>query len=581
VKIRCPHCGRAVTAPDQARDGRGRCASCGGIIDVAEAERVGLNPGDRLGGCRIEGLIGQGGLATVYRATQLSLDRPVALKVFAPRLARSSRFVERFAREVAALAKLSHPNIVRLFLTGIEDGTRYVATEYVDGESLREKLRREGRVALAEAVALVSQVIDGLETAHARGVLHGDIKPENILLTTDGAAKLSDFGLARLARLAAAADPDPGRPAEAEGPADPAPYAAPEQANDAASVGPRADIYALGVTLYEMITGQLPVGHFAPASRLVGRVPPALDRVIGQALARSPEERFGDVAELRDALTRAAARPAIPSVPRRAVRRQARRGSPSLLVAAIVLAALLAGAAFVLWRVRPADAPHVPPPSATAPASAKPLAAEREAPPPAHAAHTAPQPKAVATKHTPEPKPKPEPEPQPQPERPDRAPGRLLVFTGRPLTIEAEHPDDRIEPMQVARDQAASGDAFLWEPRKPGQNQWGDRKGRAVYYVRSHRAQRVRLWARVRAPNNSSNSFFLAVQRGRTTQGDLKEWHLGFHTRWAWVPFQARATARRGSRRATDLWLQRGLNSIIIAVRERGAGLDQIRIIAR
>ena len=135
--------------------------------------------------------------------------------------------------------------------------------------------------------------------------------------------------------------------------------------------------------------------------------------------------------------------------------------------------------------------------------------------------------------------------------------------------------------MAVRRDTTASGGAFLWEPRGPGQDQFSDRVARAVYYVRTDRDRWVQLWARVRTPDISHNSFFLAIEPGKRTDGDLKEWHFAVHDRWTWAPFDVRSRPDRGGRRPTPLRLRRGVSSIIIASRERGTALDRIRIVER
>ena len=154
----------------------------------------------------------------------------------------------------------------------------------------------------------------------------------------------------------------------------------------------------------------------------------------------------------------------------------------------------------------------------------------------------------------------------------------VLTFTGQPLTVEAEAAHLLYEPMQVERDPSASGNQFVWEPRKPDQGQFGDRNGRAVFYIRARETCTVHLWARVRSPDDAHNSFHVAIAPGRATRGRLREWHLPYHSEWTWAPYDAaRSTARR-NRRPVPMRLRAGLNSLIIAVRERATALDQIRI---
>jgi len=361
VSIKCPRCGKVLNAPDGTTAGQGRCPHCGGRVDLAKAERVGLQPGDVVGGCRVESLVGRGGMAAVYRATQLSLDRPVALKVLAERLAHRPSFVERFDREATALAQLSHANIVNILDKGVEGGTYFLVMEFVSGESLRDRLRREGKLPLHEALRIFHQAAAGLEYAHGQKVLHRDIKPENILLTPSGEAKLADFGIARITGDDAAA---PQRLTMAQTRMGTAHYMAPEQVRDAGSADHRADIYALGVTLYEMLTGELPIGHYKRASQLADGVPVTVDKVIATALAASPDERFGSVAEFHAALQAAVAPGALAHAHERHPARRARHApSPQVLAAAIVLLLVGIGAAIVLLGSRrPSERPVAQPP---------------------------------------------------------------------------------------------------------------------------------------------------------------------------------------------------------------------------
>ena len=249
----------------------------------------GLTLLDRLGG---------GGMGEVYRARQLSLDRLVAVKVLKASLAARPDFVARFEREGRALAALSHPNIVAIHDRGESGGSCWLAMELVEGPSLRARLG-EGRLAPREAVELVAKVARAVAVAHARGIVHRDLKPENILLAPGGEPKVADFGLAGLGRSPGAAPIT--QPAVAMGTAQ---YMAPEQRRDAANAGPRADLYSLGVMLYELVAGELPQGRFAPASTRARGVPPGVDAIVGRALEADPEKRFSSATELAEALER-------------------------------------------------------------------------------------------------------------------------------------------------------------------------------------------------------------------------------------------------------------------------------------
>jgi serine/threonine protein kinase len=233
-------------------------------------------------------LLGQGGMGAVYKARQTKLDRLVAIKILPPEVARDSAFAERFTREARSLARLNHSNIVTVHDFGDVDGLYYFTMEYVDGRNLRDLLQA-GALPPAEALAIVPQVCDALQYAHDEGLVHRDIKPENILIDRRGRVKVADFGLARLVGLTPTYLTLTGSQ-EVMGTLL---YMAPEQMKQAHSVDHRADLYSLGVVLYEMLTGELPLGRFAPPSRKAA-VNEQLDHVVLRALAREPAERFQD-----------------------------------------------------------------------------------------------------------------------------------------------------------------------------------------------------------------------------------------------------------------------------------------------
>ena len=241
----------------------------------------------------IEALIGQGGMGFVYKARQPALDRTVALKILAPELSRDPAFAERFAREARVLGKLNHPNIVTVFEHGTAGAFFYLLMEYVDGVNLRQAMRA-GRFTPAQALAVVPGICDALQAAHAQGVWHRDIKPENILLDARGGVKIADFGIARIVG-------DPGRDftLTATGAAlGSAAYMAPEQHESPHDVDHRADIYSLGVVIYEMLTGELPLGRFpAPSQRAA--VDARIDEIVFRTLEKERELRQQSAAEVK------------------------------------------------------------------------------------------------------------------------------------------------------------------------------------------------------------------------------------------------------------------------------------------
>ena len=244
-------------------------------------------------------LIGQGGMGSVFKVRQPGLDRVVALKILCPELGRDPAFAERFAREARVLAKLNHPNIVTVFEHGEADGYFYLLMEYVDGVNLRQAMRA-GRFTPEQALAVVPGICDALQAAHAQGIWHRDIKPENILLDAQGAVKIVDFGIARLI-----GDPARDFTLTCTGAAlGSAPYMAPEQHEKPHQVDHRADIYSLGVVIYEMLTGELPLGRFpAPSQRAA--VSARIDEIVFQTLEKERELRQQSANEVKTDVHRA------------------------------------------------------------------------------------------------------------------------------------------------------------------------------------------------------------------------------------------------------------------------------------
>jgi tRNA A-37 threonylcarbamoyl transferase component Bud32 len=312
----CPVCGEMI--PDDSPEGLcpkcilGRCMNVPEspvlspkAIETSSYDRLPAAPPSELAtkfaGLEILELLGQGGMGAVYKARQTKLDRLVAVKVLPPEWGKEPAFAERFAREAKALARLGHPNIVAVHDFGESDGLYYLVMEYVDGANLRNILQA-GRLEPGEALAIIPQICEALHYAHGEGIVHRDIKPENILLDSKGRVKIADFGLAKLLGRSRASFTLTGTH-QVMGTID---YMAPEQRNSPQEVDHRADIYSLGVVFYEMLTGELPLGRFAPPSQSAG-VDERLDRVVFKALEREPGQRYQRVSEVKTDLEAIAA----------------------------------------------------------------------------------------------------------------------------------------------------------------------------------------------------------------------------------------------------------------------------------
>ena len=343
----CPKCG----APLAAGTVDGLCPAC--LLALNLASQTGFTgesgpPGAKAGSpppaapapgeiakffpqLEIIECLGRGGMGVVYKARQPRLNRLVALKILSPEREKDPAFAGRFEKEAQALARLSHPNIVTIHDFGEAGGMYYLLMEYVDGVTLR-RLLAAGRVSPREALAIVPQICDALQFAHDQGIVHRDIKPENILMDRRGRVKVADFGLAKI--VAAVCDrrksageggaPDTsGLPAAGAGAeagalgivrrsqtaatAEPTEagkvlgtpnYMAPEQVSHPGAVDHRADIYALGVVFYQMLTGELPGKSIEPPSRKV-LIDVRLDEVVLRALEKDPELRFQQASEVK------------------------------------------------------------------------------------------------------------------------------------------------------------------------------------------------------------------------------------------------------------------------------------------
>ncbi len=257
-----------------------------------------LSPGASFAGYEIESVVGSGGVGILYRARQLRLDRPVALKLVEPEVAADPVIRERLRRETRTVAALDHPNIAPLYEAGEEDGTVYIVTRWVEGTELGALIRRESPVAPARAARFAAQVADALELAHEKGLVHRDVKPSNVIVTEEDHIYLTDFGLAKRAGSASGLT----GAGQLLGTVD---YVAPESI-EGTEPEARGDIYGLGCVLYEMLVGTAPFAGEAggmakmwaqlnadPASVREQRpdVPQALEDVVMQALAKRPGER--------------------------------------------------------------------------------------------------------------------------------------------------------------------------------------------------------------------------------------------------------------------------------------------------
>ncbi|WP_298483202.1 protein kinase domain-containing protein [uncultured Chloroflexus sp.] len=269
--------------------------------------------GQTIGRFEILSELGRGGMAVVYKARQTDLDRIVALKILPPSLTSDQSYIARFRQEARSAARLEHPHIMPIYEVGEVAGYHYIAMKFIQGRTLKQLLEQEGALPITRAAQILAQVGEALDYAHRQGIIHRDIKPSNVMITDDGWIYLTDFGLARGTGSSAGgltmAGTVMGTPE----------YMSPEQAQGLPNVGPATDIYALGVMLYELLTGAFPFKAETPmamlAARLVhapipprdvrGDLPPAVEDVIMRALARKPEARFASAAEMVAALRQA------------------------------------------------------------------------------------------------------------------------------------------------------------------------------------------------------------------------------------------------------------------------------------
>ncbi len=308
----CPKCGAEY--PDTTT----LCPSDGVALEKTDDSLLGQT---LAGKYRIDERLSEGGMGTVYRGTHVLMDKTVAVKVLRPSLAADEKIVARFSREARAASKISHPHALSVTDFGEdENGTVFLVMEYVDGRTLKDIIRQEGPMPLTRVVEIIKQVGSALDAAHAQGVVHRDLKSDNImLLNTMNAdyAQVLDFGIAKIKERDGEYDPGLTAPDLVIGTPQ---YMSPEQCSQAPGIDARSDIYSLGVIIYEMLVGHVPFTGGSPTEIMVKQmqqpapsilnersdVPPAVAQVVARALEKSPHDRYASACELIDDLTIAA-----------------------------------------------------------------------------------------------------------------------------------------------------------------------------------------------------------------------------------------------------------------------------------
>jgi eukaryotic-like serine/threonine-protein kinase len=321
----------------------------------------------------VEELVGTGGMSSVFRAHDRLLDRKVALKVLHPQYSEDEEYVERFRREARAVAALSHPNIVTVIDRGEHEGRQFIVFEYIDGENLKGLIQRRGPAPVTTALELAMQIARGLSFAHQQGLVHRDVKPQNVLLNGDGQAKVTDFGIAR------SLDVQHGmtQTGTVLGTSD---YIAPEQAQGQ-RVDEHTDVYSLGVVLYEMLTNEVPFpgeNFVAVAMRHINEEPPSIrdkrpdvsprfEAAVQRAMAKRPEDRFQTMAdfcrELEANLAEAQGATVVaPAQPRRARAPRRQGANPWPIVLALLTLIAIGGViAYLVMRNHNNNATNSPP----------------------------------------------------------------------------------------------------------------------------------------------------------------------------------------------------------------------------
>ena len=308
MRFQCSSCGRIVAVDDVDAGIMVQCGHCGSVVQVPPTR---LSRGSVIADFIIRRAIGQGGMGTVYLSHQITLDRPAALKILAESYANNAEFVALFIKEARAAAKLNHPHIVQAYAVGEDDGLLYFAMENIDGETMKDVLEREGVIPVDQALNVIQQIAEALNYAWIeQKLIHCDIKPDNIMLTSTGRAKLADLGLARVTGDMSDADDDEvmGTPQ----------YISPE-ALTGAPMDTRSDIYSLGATFYQFVTGRLAfdgataaeiakkhlVEPLIPPRSVNKDIPESVSRIIMKMMAKNPSMRYQDASELIDDLRNA------------------------------------------------------------------------------------------------------------------------------------------------------------------------------------------------------------------------------------------------------------------------------------
>lgn len=289
--VTCPKC-RHTLGP-----GDSQCPQCGAPMPAPRRDPGTFREGQRLANrYTVEQLIGRGGMGCIYRVWDNTLREVVALKTLLPQFLKDRQIIERFLNEAKITRQLSHPNIVRVHDIGMDQNVLYISMEYVRGRSLRGLLDEQGpgqRLPVMESLRIITRLCEALQYAH-RYTVHRDIKPENVMITEDGTVKLMDFGISKLkadTRLTGTSMVM-GTPF----------YMAPEQLRNSRDVDGRADIYSVGVVLYEMLTGNMPTGVPKPASQLTRDVPPSLDPIVAKCVEQDPNNRYESPQALQQAI---------------------------------------------------------------------------------------------------------------------------------------------------------------------------------------------------------------------------------------------------------------------------------------
>ena len=291
-------------------------------------------------------MLGRGGMGAVYKARQKSLDRVVAVKILPPGMDDGfANFPERFKQEAKVMAKFQHPGIVAVHDAGeASGGLLYIVMEFIEGSDVHQLLAAHGKLPTEQAVSITVQICEALAYAHTRGVIHRDIKPANIMVDSQGRVKVADFGLAKIAARQSTqltmTDVSMGSPD----------FTAPEALTPGIKIDGRADIYAVGVMLYQMLTGKVPRGRFQLPSGMVPQIDPALDAIVDKAMQNDREKRYSTAMEMQAELARIASgnRKIVSGTGKAAAPAKRRFPAKSLLAAAVALVSAVSG--WLVWK---------------------------------------------------------------------------------------------------------------------------------------------------------------------------------------------------------------------------------------